>query len=78
MNLLLKFVRAEPLAVSGFVNSLLEKLRAKLLVIKTRVFVSRGLYFPAALDVESHSSFRGTKPSFCLAYALEAPRSRIA
>lgn len=36
------------------------------------------LYFAAALDVESHSSFRGTKPSFCFAYALEAPRSRIA
>ena len=55
-----------------------EELRAKLLVMKTRVFVSRRFYFAAALDVESHSSFRGAKASSRLAQAFEAPRSRVA
>jgi len=35
-------------------------------------------YLAAALGLQSHPSIRGVKPSFCLAYALQAPRSRIA
>ena len=46
--------------------------------VKPGIYDQAHYYFAAALDVESHSSFRGTKPSFCFPYALEAPRSRIA